>query len=125
MNKRKFTDTPVTNALTPSTRESSEHPRGKLCLNNKKEKRATYLKRDAQKQKAKIKKNKKKSKTAGDTNEEDSEDTSCVCCLGASREMRIHCADCKLRSHEECTDSSPNCICLICHYDGNGTLHFE
>lgn len=55
-NKRKLTDTPVKNALTPSTRERSEHQREELCLKNMKEKRATYLKRDLQKQKQKFKK---------------------------------------------------------------------
>jgi hypothetical protein len=54
-----LTDIPVKNALTPSTRERSEHPREKLCLRNKKEKRATYLKRDLQKQKKNKKNNSK------------------------------------------------------------------
>jgi hypothetical protein len=82
-----------------------------LDLKYKKEKRDTYLKRDSQEQRAKIKKKKKKkkSKNADDTDDDDSEDTSCLY-RGASREMWIQCTDCNLRSHEECTDGSSNCL---------------
>jgi hypothetical protein len=42
----------------------------------------------------------KKSKTAGDTDEEDSEDIFYLYCLGAFKEMWIQCLECKLRSLE-------------------------
>jgi hypothetical protein len=41
-----------------------------------------------------------KSKNAGDTEEENFDDTSCLYCLGAFREMWIQCTEFKLRSHE-------------------------
>jgi hypothetical protein len=50
----------------------------KLGLKYKKEKLATYRKRDSQQQRANIK---KKLKNAADTDDEDSEDTSCLCVL--------------------------------------------
>jgi hypothetical protein len=72
--------------------------REELGLKCKKEKRATYIKKDLQGQNAKIQK--KKSKNGDDTDAEDSEDTSYLYCLGASRAMWIQCTECKLRSHE-------------------------
>jgi hypothetical protein len=83
--------------LTPSKTDGSGQTREELDLKNKKQKRAQ-----------KHKEEKKVSKT----DEEDSEDTFGLYCFGASVEMCIHCTDCKLRSDEECTDGSPNCVCL-------------
>lgn len=100
-----MSDTPVKNALTPSTTEGSGQTGEELGIENKKDKIATYLKRDSQNQKAKIK---KKSKTADNTDEEDSEHISCLYCRGASRKMWIQRAACMLRSQEEYTQ-----LCLL------------
>jgi hypothetical protein len=49
-----LTDTSVKNALTPSTAKDLEQMSEELGLTNKKQKHATYLKRDSQKHNAKI-----------------------------------------------------------------------
>jgi hypothetical protein len=63
-----------------------------LGLKYEKDKRATFLKRDSQKQKAKI----KKSRNAGDTDEEDSEDASCLYVLAHPEKcgFNTHAASC-------------------------------
>jgi hypothetical protein len=96
-----LTDTSVKNALTPSTTDGSEQTRKEPGLKNKKQKRA-------QKHKTKT----EKSKNTCKADEEDSEDISCLYCFGTSTEMCVQCTDCKLRSDEECTDGSSNCVCL-------------
>ena len=72
---------------------------------------AACLKKDSQTHNAKIK-YKKKSQNSRKADEEHSEYSSCIYCLGTSREMWIQRTDSKLRSREERTDGSPKSVCL-------------
>jgi hypothetical protein len=44
--------------------------------------------------------------------EEEYKDIPCLYCLVTSREMWIQCAECKLRSREQCADGSTKSVCL-------------